>query len=101
MVLGAPLQVVDGFKYLWLHVAADGGYERDVGHSMNHWYTAFGALQSVLFNMGLMMHVGVIVPAALYGTEACALRNAGKRKVNDREREHLRSVWDIWWECHE
>ena len=56
-------------------MAADGGFERDVVHRMNEWYRAWGALKSVLSNRGLgkkakkCLCEGVIVPAALYGTE--------------------------------
>ena len=39
----------------------------------------------------------VIVPMALYGTEALAMRNAERRKVNGLKLKCLRS----WWECHE
>ena len=50
---GEPLEEVDCFKYLGSHVAADGGFERDVVHRMNDGYRAWGALKSVLSNRGL------------------------------------------------
>ena len=50
---GKPLEEVDCFKYLWWHVAVDGGYERDVVHRMNEGYRAWGGLKSVLSNKGL------------------------------------------------
>ena len=37
---GEPMEEVDYFKYLELQVAADGGCERDVVHSMNKGYRA-------------------------------------------------------------
>ena len=45
-------------------------------HRMNEWYRAWGALKGVLSNRGLgikakkCLYEGVIVPTALYGTEA-------------------------------
>ena len=45
-----PLEEVDCFKYLGSHVAADGGFERDVVHRMNEGYLPWGALKSVLSN---------------------------------------------------
>ena len=41
------------FKYLFSQVAAYGGCEMDVVHSMNKGYRAWGALKSVLRNRGL------------------------------------------------
>ena len=41
------------FKFLGSQVAADGGCERDVVHTMNEGYRAWGALKSVLSNRGL------------------------------------------------
>ena len=64
---GKPLQEVDCFKYLGSQVAADGGCERDVVHSMNEGYRAWEALKSVLSNRGLgikankCLYEGVIV----------------------------------------
>ena len=57
-------------------MAADGGCERDVVHIMNERYRALGALKRVQSNGGLAikvnkcLHEGVIVPTAVYGTEA-------------------------------
>ena len=50
---GEPLKEVDCFKYQWLQVAADGGYERDVEHRMKEGYRAWGGQKSVLSNRGL------------------------------------------------
>ena len=50
---GEPLEEVDCFKYLGSQVATDGGCERDVVHSMNEGYRAWGAVKSVLSNRGL------------------------------------------------
>ena len=47
---GEPLEEVDCFKYLGSQVAADGGCERDVVHSMNEGYRAWGVLKRVLSN---------------------------------------------------
>ena len=47
-----PLKEVDCFKYLGSQVAADGGCERDVVHRLNEVYRAWGALKSVLSNIG-------------------------------------------------
>ena len=52
---GEPLEEVDCLKYLGSQVAADGGCERDVVHSMNEGCRAWGALKSVLRNSGLGM----------------------------------------------
>ena len=71
-----PLEEVDCFKYLGSHVAADGGYERDVVHRMNEGYRACGVLKCVPSNRGLgikakkCLYEGVIVPTALYGAKA-------------------------------
>ena len=57
-------------------------------HRMNEGYRAWGALKSVLSNRGLgikakkCLYEGVIVPTALYGTEAWGMRSAERRKVN-------------------
>ena len=59
---------------------------------------AWGALKSVLSNRGLgikakkCLYEGVIVPTALYGTEACGMRSAERRKVNILEMMCLRSL---------
>ena len=50
---GEPLEEVDCLKYLGSQVAADGGCERDVVHTMNEGYRAWGALKSELSNRGL------------------------------------------------
>ena len=69
-------------------MAADGGCERDVVHTMNEGYTAWGALKNVLSNIGLgikakkCLYEGVIVPTALYGPKTCGTRSAEKKKVN-------------------
>ena len=95
---GEPLQEVDCFKYLGLQVAADGGYERDVVHTMNEGYRALGALKSVLSNRGLgikamkCLYEGVILPTALYGAEAWGRRSAERRKVNILEIKCLRCL---------
>ena len=47
---GKPLDKVDYFNYLGLQVAADGGCERDVVHTMNEGYSTWIALKSVLSN---------------------------------------------------
>ena len=95
---GEPLEEVDCFKYLGSHVAADGGYERDVVQRMNEGYRAWGALKSVLSNRGLgikakkCLYEGVIVPTALYGAEAWGIRSAESRKVKILEMTCLRSL---------
>ena len=95
---GEPLEEVDCFKYLGSHVAADGGCKRDVVHRMNEGYRAWGALKSVLSNIGLgikakkCLYEGVIVPTALYGAEAWGMRSAERRKVNVLEMKCLRSL---------
>ena len=66
------LEEVDCFKYLGSQVGADGGCERDVVHTINEGYRAWGALKSVLINGGVgidtkkCLYEGVIVPTALY-----------------------------------
>ena len=81
-----------------VQVAADGGCERDVVHTMNKGYRAWGALKSVLSNRGLgikakkCLYEGVIVPRALYGAEAWGMRSAERRKVNVLEMKCLRSL---------
>ena len=47
---GEPLEEMDCFKYLGSQEAAGGVCERDVVHSMNEGYRAWGALKSVLSN---------------------------------------------------
>ena len=82
------IEEVDCFKYLWTQVAADGGCERNVVHRMNEGYRAWEKLKSVLSNRGLGIkakkcpYEGVILPAALYGTEGWGMRSAERRKVN-------------------
>ena len=49
---GEQLEKVDCFK-LASHVAADGGYERDVVHRMNEGYNTWGAQKRALSNRGL------------------------------------------------
>ena len=92
---------VDCFKYLWSQVAADSGCETDVVHRLNEGYRAWGELRSVLSNRGLgineinysFLHKrGIIVPTALYRTEAWAVRSAGRRKVNVFEKKFLRRI---------
>ena len=65
---------------------------------MNEGYRAWGALKSVLSYRGLgikskkCLYEGVIVPTALYGAEAWAMRSAERRKVNVLEMKCLRSL---------
>ena len=72
---GESLEEVDYFKYLGSQVATDGGCERDVVHSMNEGYRAWGVLKSVLSNRILVIKAkkclceGVIVPTTLHGAE--------------------------------
>ena len=88
---GEPLEEVDCFKYLGSHVAADGGCERDVVHSVNEGYRAWGELKSVLSNSGLGIKAkkclceGIIVPTTFHGAEAWGMRSAERRKVNVRD----------------
>ena len=84
--------------YLGSQVASDGECERDVVHRMNEGYRAWGALKSVLSNRGLgikakkCLYEGVIVPTALYRTEACCIKSAERRKANVLEIKCLRSL---------
>ena len=79
-------------------VTTDGGCERDVVHRMNQLYRAWGALRSLLITRGLgikdkkCLYEGVIVPTALYGAEAWAMRSAERRNVNVLELKCLRSL---------
>ena len=65
---------------------------------MNERDRALGTLKSVLSYRGLgikakkCLYEGVIVPTALYGAEACGLRNAERRKVNVLEIKRSRSL---------
>ena len=83
---GGPLEEVDCFQYLGSQVAADGGCERDVVHTINERYRAFGAQKSFLSNRGLginkCLYEAVIVPTALYRALALGLRSAERRIVN-------------------
>ena len=89
---------MDCFKYLGSQAAADGGCERDMVHTMNEGYRAWGALKSVLSNRGLgieakkCLYEGGIVPTALYGAEAWGMRSAERRNVNVLEMKCLRSL---------
>ena len=82
-------------------MAAEGGCERDVVHRMNEGYRAWGALKRLLSNRELGIKVkkclyeGVIVPTALYGTEAWGMRSAARRKVNVLEMKCLRSLVEV------
>ena len=57
-----------------------------------------GSLKSALSNRGLgikakkCLYKGVIVPTAVYGTEAWGMRRAERRKVNVLEMKCLRSL---------
>ena len=79
-------------------MAADGGWESDVGHRMNEGYRAWGALKSLLSNRGLgieankCLYEEVIVPTVLYGPEAWCMRSAERWKVNVLEMKCLRSL---------
>ena len=79
-------------------LAADGGCERDVVHSINERHRAWGTLKSLLNNRGLgikakkCLYEGVIVPKALYGAEAWGMISAKRRKVNVREMKCSRSL---------
>ena len=90
-----PLEEVDCFKYLGSQVAADGGCERDVVHTMNEGYRAWGVLKSVLSIRGLGINAKrcqnevVIVPTALYGAEAYDITSPKRIKVNVKVFEKL------------
>ena len=68
---------------------------------MNAGYRVLGALKSVLSNRGLgiktkkCLYEVVIVPTALYGTEAWGMRSAERRKVNVLEMKCLRSLLGV------
>ena len=68
---GQPFDYVDCFKYLRSQVAADGGCERDVVHTMNEGYRTWGTLKSVPsnreygINAKKCQYEGVIAPIAL------------------------------------
>ena len=59
---------------------------------------ASGALKSMMNNRGLginakkCLYEGVIVPTALYVSEACGMRSAERKKVNVLEMKCLRSL---------
>ena len=96
---GEPLdsEEVDCFKYLWSQVAADGGCERNVVHSMNEGYRAWRVQKNVLSNRGLgikakCLYEEVIVKTALYGAEALGMRSVERRKVIVLEMKCLRSL---------
>ena len=63
-----------------------------------HYYSAWGELNSVMRNRGLgtkakkCLYEGVIVPTALYGAEAWGMRSAERKKVNVLEMKCLRSL---------
>ena len=67
-------------------------------HGMNEGYRAWGALKSGPSNRGFgikakkCLYERVIVPTALYGAEAWAMRSAERRKVNVLEMKCLRSL---------
>ena len=96
IISGELLEEVDCFKYLGSQVAADGGCERDVVHSMNDGYRAWGTLKSVLSYRGLgikaknCLYEGV--PKPVYAAEACGMRSAERVKVNVLEMKCLRSL---------
>ena len=76
---------------------ADGGWERDVAHRLNEGYREWRAMKRVLNNRGLginakCLYEGIIVPTALYGTEAWGMRSTERRKLNVLEMECLRSL---------
>ena len=84
---GEPLEEVDCVKYLGrkLQLMDD---VKGIWYTMNEGYRAWGVLKTVLSNVGLgikakeCLYEGVIVPTALYGALAWAMRSAEKRKVN-------------------
>ena len=59
---------------------------------MNEGYRAWGALKSVLSNRRLGIKANRCLPTALYGAEACGMKNAERRKVNVLELKCLRSL---------
>ena len=79
-------------------MTADGECERDVVHTMNEGYRAWGALKNVLSNRRLgieakkCLYEGVIIPTALHRAEAWGIRSAERRKVNVLEKKCLRSL---------
>ena len=82
-------------------MAADGGCNRDMVHSVNEGYRVWGALKSVLSNRGMgikakkCLYEGVIVKTALYGAEAWGMRSA-ERKVNVLEMKCLEKFgWGV------
>ena len=71
---------------------------KDVVHRMNEGYRAWRTLKSEFRNRVLGMNVKkrlyerIIVPTALYGTEAWGMRSAERRKVNVLEMKCLLSL---------
>ena len=66
-------------------------------YTMNEGYRAWGALKSVLSNIGLgikakCLYKGIIVPTALYGAEAWGMRSAERREANVLQKKRLRSL---------
>ena len=86
------------FQYLESQAAAERGYLKDVVHTMNEVFKAWGELKSVLSRIGLWMNIkkclyeGVIVQRALYGAEALGMKSAKRTKVNVLEMKYLRNL---------
>ena len=80
MLNGEALEVVDQFKYLGSVIAANGGVEADVRHSVNEGCKVLGALKGVMKNRGLGMNVKkvlyekVAVPTVMYGSESWGMK---------------------------
>ena len=64
-------------------VAADGGFARDVVHIMNDGYRAWGALESVLNNIGFRINA----KKRLYEGIIAQSRGVGYEKCSEKESE--------------
>ena len=103
MLNGEALEEVDHFKYLDSVIAANGGVEADVHHSVSEGCKVLGALKGLMKNRGLEMNVKnvlyekVIVPTVMYGSEAWDMKVTETQKLNVFEMKCLRSMTGVFW----
>ena len=98
---GEELEQVDQCKYSGSVIAANGGVEADVCHSVNEGCKVLGALKGVMKNRRLGMNVTkvlyekVVVPIVMYGSESWSMKVTERQKLKVFGMKCLRSMTGV------
>ena len=95
------MEEVDTFRYLGVDFASNGRIDAELNHRIMEVRKCAGVLKSVWKNRNVSietkrgMYEGIVVPTALYGSEAWAFENKVKNRVDVAEMSCLGSVCGV------